>query len=138
MLRVLIVSLLAVSTAVLFAEINPMYYREMQEKAPERLRIKPTDVSRDWYFWRNERKVRVKAQVVKVLKSAAGLAAGNQVYFEYVMFEPPSDGWVGPRPMPLLQEGVEVDFFGEKTETRKDKGIVLNPTARGYSFDSLL
>jgi hypothetical protein len=137
MLRLTFTILLLVPVATLFAEINPMYYREMQEKAPERLRIRPTDVSRDWYFWRRTRKVKVEAEVISVVKSAAGLSKGNKVYFEYETYEP-EQGWAGPRPMPLLEEGVECDFFGEKTGVNKKKGVILEPGARGYSFDSLL
>ncbi|MFO1524947.1 MAG: hypothetical protein U1F16_03120 [Turneriella sp.] len=44
----------------------------------------------------------------------------------------------GPRPMPPLKEEHEYDFFGDKTGVTKDKGIILIPKARGYSFESLL
>ncbi len=138
MIRGILFPLLLLPVAVLFAEISPVYYKEMQEKAPERLRIKVTDFSRDWYFWRSERKVKVSAEVVRVIKSASGITAGNRVFFEYVIFSPPGDGWAGPRPMPELTEGVEYDFFGERVDVDKAKGIVLTPTARGYSFESLL
>lgn len=120
------------------AEIPPQYYREMQEKAPERLKIRVTGVSRDWYFWRDERKVSVTAEVVTVVRSASGVSKGNTVYFEYTIFSPPSHGWSGPRPMPLLSAGAEYDFFGERQGVAKGKGIILTPTARGYSFESLL
>lgn len=120
------------------AELPPQYYREMQEKAAERLKIRVTGVSRDWYFWRNERKVSVSAEVVNVVRSASGIGKGDIVSFEYTIFSPPSHGWVGPRPMPLLAAGAEYDFFGERQGVAKDKGIVLTPTARGYSFESLI
>lgn len=40
--------------------------------------------------------------------------------------------------MPPLKEEHEYDFFGDKTGVTKDKGIILIPKARGYSFESLL
>jgi hypothetical protein len=138
MLRATLFPLLLLPLAVLFAEISPVYYKEMQEKAPERLRIKVTDFSRDWYFWRSERKVKVTAEVVRVVKSATGITTGSRVFFEYVIFPPPGEGWAGPRPMPELAEGSEYDFFGERVDADKTKGIILAPTARGYSFESLL
>lgn len=128
----------AVALVPLFAEISPVYYREMQQQAPEQLKIRVVSVSRDWFFWRSERKTMVHANVTAVVKSASGIAAGNTVYFEYMVFTPPRGGWTGPRPMPVLEQGSEYDFFGEKVNVTKDKGIVLNPTARGYSFESLL
>jgi hypothetical protein len=131
------VALLAAAVSI-FAEISPTYYREMQQKAPEQLRIKVVDFSRDWYFWRSERKAKVIAEVTAVVKSATGLAKGNRVYFEYVIVTPPGGGWAGPRSMPELSEGAEYDFFGERVDANKDKGIILTPTARGYSFESLL
>ena len=126
------------SAGMLFAEISPVYYREMQEKASERLKIKVVDFSRDWYFWRSERKATVVAEVTAVVKSKSGITPGNRVRIEYVIFYPPSNGWAGPRPMPELQEGGEYDFFGERTDVTRDKGILLEPGARGYSFESLL
>lgn len=40
--------------------------------------------------------------------------------------------------MPPLKEEHEYDFFGDKTGVTKDKGIILIPKARGYSFENLL
>lgn len=136
LLKLLIV--FAALVSLLFAEINPLYYRQMQESAGERLKIRVSQVSRDWYFWRSTRKVSVDAEVVAVGKTATGIAPGNRIYFEYEIFTPPADGWVGPRPMPPLFAGKEYDFFGERVGVAKDKGIILNPGARGYSFESLL
>lgn len=131
------VSVLLVSPPFLRAELPPQYYREMQQRAPELLRIRTTSVSRDWLFWRSERKISVRAQVTGVTRSASGVNTGNSIYFEYVVFTPARGGWAGPRPMPLLTEGVECDFFGERVTVAKDKGIVLTPTARGFSFEAL-
>lgn len=121
-----------------FAEISPAYYRQMQQQAPERLRVRVVSFSRDWLFWRSERKATVTADVTAVMKSATGISPGNRVYFEYTIFTPPAGGWTGPRPMPQLQEGTEYDFFGERAGVDKARGIILTPAARGYSFESLI
>lgn len=125
-------------TLPLVAEINPVYYRQMQEQAPERLRIKVTGFSRDWYFWRDDRKATVTAEVKAVVKSTSGITVGSRVYFEYTIFTPSRPGWTGPRPMPVLEPGAEYDFFAERTGVDKTKGIILTPAARGYSFESLI
>ncbi|MBV6493344.1 MAG: hypothetical protein LDLANPLL_01360 [Turneriella sp.] len=116
------------------AEIHPKYYREMQQNAPEDLRLKILDVSRDWRFWSDTRHVKVKAVVVEVNKSKVGLTPATQVFFEYDVFTP-SGGWAGPRPMPLLEENSVTDFFGERIGVDKKRGVILRPTARGYSFE---
>lgn len=128
--------LLFAITLALHAEIHPKYYREMQQNAPEDLRLKIIDVSRDWRFWSDTRHVKVKAVVVEVKKSQVGLTPNTHVFFEYDVFTP-SGGWVGPRPMPLLEENSTTDFFGERIDVDKKRGVILRPTARGYSFDRI-
>jgi len=119
------------------AEISPVYYREMQQKAPERLRVRVTAFSLDGSAGQSERKASVSAEVTGIKKTSARLKKGNLVYFEYIIFSP-ERGWAGPRPMPELTEGQEYDFFGERVGVNKAKGVILKPTARGYSFESLI
>lgn len=132
----LIVTLTAI--APLYSEIQSKYYEEMQRNAPEKLRIRVEKVDDDccWFFC-DKYQTRVTAIIMRVNKSAAGLQIGNRVYFEYEIFKP-RQGWVGPRPMPVLKKGEEYDFFGSKTDAHKDKGVILSPDARGYSFESLI
>jgi hypothetical protein len=128
--------LIWIGSTTLSAEIAPEYYAQMQAGATEQLRITPVDVSRDWYFWRSVRKVKVRAKVVSVTKSSLGLKPGQMIYFEYETYSP-SAGWAGPRPMPLLTEGAEYDFYGEAGDSRLAADVVLNPVARGYSFEKV-
>ena len=130
-----ILTLFAISAV--FAEISPKYYREWQQQAPERLRIKIEKVESDPCNDCDRFKTRVNAEVVRVIRSKAGLRTGNKIFMEYEVFVP-RRGWVGPRPMPVLNVGTEYDFFGSKTDVNKEKGVIVTPGARGYSFDSLI
>lgn len=134
----LLLILTLTSLSPLFAEIQSKYYEEMQRNAPEKLRIRVEKIDDEWcWFFCDKYQTRVTAIIMRVNKSAAGLQIGNRVYFEYEIFKP-SRGWVGPRPMPVLKKGEEYDFFGSKIDVHKDKGIILSPEARGYSFESLI
>lgn len=137
-MRKLLFVLISTLLSPAFAEIHPKYYQEMQRSAPEKLRIRVEKISDEccWFFC-DKYQTRVTAIIMRVNKSAAGLQVGNHVYFEYEIFKP-REGWVRPRPMPVLKKGEEYDFFGSKTDVQKDKGIILSPEARGYSFESLI
>lgn len=121
----------------LLAEINPRYYVEMQKKSPEHLRVKVTRVQNESCNNCETFKTEVTAVVTKVIRTKAKLKKGREVTFSYSVFRP-REGWVGPRPMPLLEKDQEYDFFGTKTGVDDQKRIVLQPGARGYSFDSLV
>jgi len=136
MLKLLAAPVLLSATA-LFAEINPRYYVEMQKKSPERLRVRVTQVQNEPCDNCETFKTEVKAVVTKVIRTKAKLKKGREVTFSYTVFRP-REGWVGPRPMPLLEKGQESDFFGRKTGVDDEKRVVLEPGARGYSFDSLV
>lgn len=121
----------------LFAEINPRYYVEMQKKSPERLRITVTQVKNEPCDNCETFKTQVTAVVTKVIGTKSKIKKGRAVRFSYDIFRP-REGWVGPRPMPQLEQGKEYDFFGSKTGIDSEKRVLLLPGARGYSFDSLI
>lgn len=121
----------------LVAEINPRYYREMQKKAPEQLRLRVDSVESDPCNNCETFKTRVSATVTKVVRSKSGMKRNQSVWIEYEVYQPRA-GWAGPRPMPALRENEDCDFFGRKTGTDSKKRIILDPGARGYSFQSLL
>jgi len=136
MLKFLLASVL-LPAAALFAEINPRYYLEMQQKAPEQLRIRVTHIKNEPCDDCETFKTEVRAVVTKVIRTKSKLKNGREVMLSYEIFRPRA-GWAGPRPMPLLEKGREYDFFGSNDGVDDKKRIQLTPGARGYSFDSLI
>ena len=97
------------------AEIDPKYYREWQEKAPEALvirlvAVKPT-VSTERHAPGSGKlthtRVDAEATVAKVERTATRLKAGDKIRIRYVSTtsDPPM---VGPRPLPVLKRGETV------------------------------
>jgi hypothetical protein len=113
------------------AEIAPEHYVDMQANAPEALRIDVVDVDVEWCLFDCEKRdVVVKAQVVGVIRSTAGVEVGDEITIKYVHRDPPR-GWVGPRPTPLLSPGETVAYL-----SKTDAGH-FRPAARGNSFRTL-
>ncbi len=117
--------------AFLFAEIELKYYQEDQSVAPEYIDIKVLKVKKEWCFFCPEREIRVKAKVIAVHRSAAGLKIGDVIKIKYKLFKPPKK-WTGPRPLPLLKKKKMYPAFLKKT------GRHFSPAARGYSFGPVL
>lgn len=129
--------LMLITAPPLPAEIAREHYEAMQRKSGEHLRIRVDKIDNEWCIVCSKYQSRIYATVVAVTRSASGISSGNKVFFEYTVQKPRPDV-AGPRPMPPLKEEHEYDFFGDKTGVTKDKGIILIPKARGYSFESLL
>lgn len=136
-MRKFVSAIVFLSATILFAEINPRYYVEMQKKSPERLRIRVTQVNNEPCDNCETFKTEVQAVVTKTIRTKSKIKKGREVTFSYTVFRP-REGWVGPRPMPQLEQGKEYDFFGSKSGVDAQMRVRLEPGARGYSFDSIV
>jgi hypothetical protein len=113
-------------------EIHIRHYKKMQKQAPEVLKIEVVGVDKGWCFFCRSRDIEIEARVREVLRSQSGLKQGARIVIEYEHFSP-SEGWAGPRPVPVLIEGVLYPAF---VRLNKDKRYV--PAAKGYSFSALI
>ena len=122
------------------AEIEPKYYRQWQDKAPEVLTIrvgavKPAVTSerhRSGDGMLIHTRVEAEATVEKVERSASGLKPGDTIRIQYLSTraEPPM---AGPRPLPVLKRGEAYPAF----LLGVSKGVYA-PTAKGASFEPLI
>jgi hypothetical protein len=123
-----------------WAEIEPKYYREWQDKAPEVLTlrigaVKPAVTSerhRSGDGLLIHTKVDAEATVETVERSASGLKPGDAIRIHYTTTraEPPISG---PRPLPVLKRGEMVPAF----LLAVSKGLYA-PAAKGASFEPLI
>jgi len=112
------------------AEIAPEHYARMQDAAPEYVTIEPAAVRKGVALFSRTRPVRVTAVVVAVSRSATGIAVGDSITIRYEHFTPPR-GWVGPRPIPILQTGARYPAYLAWDATES----AFRPAARGASFE---
>ncbi len=122
------------------AEIEPKYYRIMQERSPEHATVRVisvrTSVERQKHssgsFTIVSTKVEAQAQVTAVAKTSTGLKAGDPIRIEYVSqrAEPPM---AGPRPIPVVKAGETYPAF----MVGVSKGL-YGAAARGASFEPLV
>lgn len=134
-LRLAAASLLAATVLVgasARAEIAPDEYAKMQRAAPEGLRIRVDEVetSTCWFWLCSSQDVTVEASVLEVLRSAAGLRAGDRIVVKYV-HRPLRDDESGPRAIPILEEDDVVPAWLAKAEGASH----FVPAARGASFE---
>jgi hypothetical protein len=113
----------------LSGEIAPEYYRQWQQQSPEHLLIKTRSVNHPPICFRKSVTVSVEAQVLNVFRSATELQPGRIIKIRYQHFKP-SKGWVGPRPLPLLENGKVYHAF----LVNDSNNVFYGPAARGYSF----
>lgn len=122
------------------AEIEPKYYRQWQDKAPEVLSIRVGAVRPTITTQRHRSgdgllistRVEAEATVQKVERSASGLKQGDAIRIQYVTTraEPPM---AGPRPLPVLKRGETYPAF----LLGVSKGLYA-PAAQGASFEPLI
>jgi hypothetical protein len=124
---------LLAGTTDLSAEIAPEHYARMQDTAPEYVTIEPAAVRKGVALFSRTRPVRVTALVVAVSRSATGIAVGDSITIRYEQFTPPR-GWVGPRPIPILQTGTRYPAY----LAWDAKESTFRPAAQGASFESLM
>lgn len=111
------------------AEIAPKYYKEMQEKAPDVVKIQVLDVSKGWCFFCSDKSIKVEAKILEVTRSASNLKVGNKIEIRYEY--KPLKEQSGPRPVPILIENKTYPAYLIKA------GDHFEPAARGYSFEPL-
>ena len=130
----IITVLLLLAGIALYAEINPVEYARMQNSAPEQLLIRTLRVSvKRQTLFSSTKIVTLNARVEQVHQSQSQLSTGDTITIEYTTFKP-GQGWVGPRPIPILKKGVEYHAF---LYLDKERTLYV-PAARGYSFSSKL
>lgn len=133
----MIAALIAMSPAAL-GELAPEVYRAMQQASPEllHLEILSVEIDRDFhkpdgcgfFEFEIERNVVVKAKVLSVIRSRAGVRPSAVLEIEYTSVKRCS-GFSGPRSIPVLSEKDRVCAYLEKTS----RGFA--PAARGASFE---
>jgi hypothetical protein len=109
-----------------FGELPPYVYKNLQDNAPEHLRIKVLSVKTK--EGKDGAQVSVEAIVTKVMRSASGLRVGDVIRIEYFH----STSHVpGPGPVALLVQEQSYEAFLSRNST-PDK--TYSPGARGHSF----
>ena len=128
-----VVALVLLSTAILFAEIAPEEYEKMKRGASEQLELRIDSVRRTWGLFSRTTYVKAKATVTAVHQSLTRLSIGDSITITYEIYKPPRSGWVGPRHIPLLQKGEETPAYLDYDQESK----TYIPSARGASFEPL-
>jgi hypothetical protein len=115
----------------------------LQRKAPEilEIRVLSADVHRrfakpsgcSFFDFEVIRDVKVEARVVRVVRSASGVHAGDVVGIEYSSINRCSD-WNGPRSIPLLRKGDQLYAF----LARRGRTTLFDPAARGATFSAAM
>jgi len=123
------------------AELPPQVYAEMQEKAPEFLKIEVLTATQD-VVTNNDAKpkgsktvlIQATAKVIDVERSQSKLKDGDIIKIAYTRTERPVGiGWVGPSEPPILKKGETTEAFLSKSHTDETYGLA----ARGMSFRSM-
>lgn len=130
MARAISLLLLLLTFSVLHAELPPSAYEEMQKKASEFVKIRVLQVTVGPGEKEGQTLIEATAQVLEVKRSAAGLKPDAIIHIEYHRMEQPQ-GFVGPRPIPLLQQGEETIAFLAPLPDSPD----YQPAAGGMSFE---
>ena len=123
--------------AVLFADLSPDVYKDLQQKAPEALAIRVVAVhvhrsfskpsSCAWHDFEVARRVNAEAVVQRVFRSQSGVHVGDVIKIEYLTIRHCSE-YNGPRSAALLDDDDRVTAY------LKRSGKVFFPAARGASF----
>ncbi len=110
------------------AELPPYVYEEMQKNSSEQLTIETLEVKSS-LSGINEKSYSITAKVTGIAKSKSRLHKGDTITIEYtrVIAHPP--GWVGPSPIPVLEQGQSYKAYLHRDEDGK-----YRPSARGRSF----
>ena len=126
--------LVAFASISIHAELPPSAYKQMQAKAPERLQLKIISVtqtlSRDEADFKQTTVV-VEARVLRVLRSRSRTKRGTTIKVIYTHDER-TGGWVGPSPVPIVEEGKTYPAFLTKSTNGE-----YAPAAGGYTFEQL-
>lgn len=113
------------------AEIAPEQYAALQQNSPERLEIEVLRVDRPLFSFGTEIEVTANARVVTVHSSLTRLQPGDSITVRYT-HNRPRRGWVGPRPIPIIERGRRYPAYLEWSSELN----CYTPAARGASFEA--
>jgi hypothetical protein len=119
-------ALVGIGTAVR-AELPPGSYDSLRVSAPEAVVIEVVAVTRR-PGTQGATTVTLQAKVLTVERSNTGLKKGDVVSIRYLQIA--QNGFVGPRPVPLLEKGAVYPAFLRKEPQSK----MYEPAAYGESF----
>ena len=122
--------LLLVSGGYVFGELSPLVYQQMQQDAQEYYIIRITRVRTPFRLFSRDKPVIASAAVQQVIRSQRSAVPGEIIEIRYESYAPPR-GWVGPRPVPILNRGSSYHAFLSWSEANG----YFTPAARGASFD---
>ena len=114
----------------LYAELPPRAYEDMRNNSPEYLEIKVLKVSKGLCIACTRQSVEVEAEVLKTVRSAAGLKPGDGILVKYSHYRP-RRRWAGPRSVPILKKGTICPAFLRQSAD----GKYFEPAAGGASFE---
>jgi hypothetical protein len=122
-----------VISGTLHAELPPEAYQNLQEKAPEVLKIRADEVisKSEGIFDRSNWSETVQATVLAVTRTESGLKSGDKITLHYTR-RVPKAGWVGPSPPAQLKKGHEYTAYLAKGGDGR-----YSLAARGMSFSPL-
>lgn len=114
------------------ADLSPRKVNEMRDKSPEVFVVEVTKVAKGDAINREEFEVTYDANVVKVVRSASGVKAGDKVVIQSYIRNPDLkvEPQPGARPPSLLPEG----WVGTAYLSGTDKPKTLKIAVFGYSF----
>lgn len=126
--------LLAASITIGRAELPPYVYEEWQQKATESLVIKVRSVKTRETDAPDRKRidVLVRAGVERVVRSGAGVRAGDVIRISYVHVVH-KEPMAGPSQVPILRKGEKYPAYLLRDKRGKD----YVPAAGGYSFQEL-
>lgn len=128
---VLLVFVMCFPASQVRADLPPHEYARLRSAAPIVAVIEVEQVRRGFGLFREFIPVMVTAVVTDVVVGAEGLRTGDSVVITY-HHQRPRRGWVGPRPVPLLQPGQSYTAYLRLSE---DGSGTYQPAARGASFE---
>jgi hypothetical protein len=133
------IAILLIVATVLWADLSPVIYKDLQRKAPEVLYIQVSSVdvhrrfakpsSCSFFDFEVIREVRVAARVLRVARSGTGVRAGDVIEIDYSSVSSCS-GVNGPRSIPMLRNGDRI----YACLARRGRTPVFEPAARGATF----
>ncbi|WP_428738596.1 hypothetical protein [Sulfurimonas sp.] len=127
--RILLV--LTFLSTLLFAELPPYYYKNLQNASQENLIIEVNHVHQSISILSNNIVLDVNATVLKVQHSQSNLQKGDTIRIKYSRVLKHPTGWVGPSEPLILEERTSYKAYLKQFENSK----LYLPDARGKSFE---
>jgi hypothetical protein len=111
------------------AELSPAAYASMRATAPECyvVEILGTHTSPGWLY--KSDKTSVKARVIGVVRSSAGIVPGDEIRIRYRNERHPA-GWVGPAPIPVPFKNTQYKVYLKSSKGKR----TFEPAAGSTTF----